>query len=290
MTNPHLRHAKSRVGAKAGKYTLRRLIDVGGMAAVYAGKSWRSHVAIKVLHRTYMRMDEARTRFAREGYAANSVGHPGVVEVIDHGEMDDGAPFFVMDLLVGQSLEQQIQETTGPLPLTEVLWVADEVLDVLCAAHANGIIHRDIKPGNVFITSDRKIKVLDFGLACILDGTASERLTTTGTVIGTAHYMSPEQALHKPELVDQRTDLWSLGAIMFRMLTGRLVHNVRSIGQSLVAAATKKAPPVARIIPDVAPEVAMVIDKALAFKKDDRFTGPCGNVAIPTAKSSIGTR
>jgi serine/threonine protein kinase len=271
MRSSHLRQAKARIGEKAGKYTLERVIDVGGMAAVFAAKRWRTHVAVKVMHKTYMRMEEARVRFAREGYAANQVGHANVVRVLDHGELEDGTPFFVMDLLEGRSLEQHLSDC-NKLPAAEVTWIADTVLDVLVSAHASGVIHRDIKPGNVYMTTDGEIKLLDFGLARLQDGGPSKSLTRTGTVIGTAHYMSPEQALRKPELIDPRTDLWSVGAIMFRCLTGRTVHDTHGTGQSLLAAASKSAHPITEVAPEVKPELAAVIDKALAFQKDERWS------------------
>ena len=268
--NTHLRQAKSRIGEKAGKYTLERVIDVGGMAAVFQAKRWRTRVAVKVMHKTYMRMQEARERFARESYVANRIDHESVVKVIDDGELEDGAPFFTMELLTGCSLEQHLQNN-NTLPAGESLAIADAVLDVLVAAHAATVVHRDIKPGNVFLTSRGEIKVLDFGLARLHDGGPSKSLTRTGTVIGTAHYMSPEQALRKPELVDERTDLWAVGAILFRCLAGRTVHDVHGTGQSLIAAATQSAPPLSSVMPGAPVALAAVVDRALAFRKEDRF-------------------
>jgi serine/threonine-protein kinase len=270
MRDAHLRQAKARIGEKAGKYTLERVIDVGGMAAVFAAKSWRSQVAVKVMHKTYLRIEEARERFAREGYAANQVGHDGVVKVIDDGRLDDGTPFFVMELLEGRSLEQHLGDN-NQLALDETLWIADALLDVLVSAHASGVVHRDLKPANVFMTTAGEIKLLDFGLARLHDGKPSKSLTRTGTVIGTAHYMSPEQAMRRPELVDRRTDLWSVGAILFRCLTGRMVHLTKSTGESLIAAATQPAPALAEVLDTVPTEVAAVVDRALAFRKEERW-------------------
>ena len=271
MQSPHLRQAQARVGAKAGKYTLERLIDVGGMAAVYEARYWRTRVAVKILHRAYLRIEEARVRFTREGYAANRVQHPDVVNVLDHGELEDGAPYFVMDLLEGCSLEQQLVRV-GTMPGDAVLWLTDRVLDVLVMAHHVGVVHRDIKPGNIFLTRDGCVKVLDFGLARLLDGDVSRTLTRTGTVIGTAAYMSPEQALRKPELIDPLTDVWSVGAIMFRALTGRTVHDERGTALSLIAAATKAAPPLASVAPGLPAQLVSVVDRALAFHKQDRWS------------------
>lgn len=270
VSSPHLRQAKARVGSKAGKYTLDRLIDVGGMAAVYAGHHWTKKVAVKIMHTAYMRSAEARERFAREGYAANRIEHEDVVAVIDDGHIDDGNPFFVMELLHGWSLEQRLGTKPAPIP-EEAWWIADSVLDVLAVAHAENIIHRDLKPGNIFLTNDDRVKVLDFGLARLRDDDGSGRMTQTGTVIGTAHYMSPEQALRKPDLIDARSDLWSVGAIMWRMLCGQTVHDAHTTGAALIAAATKRARPILTVAPDVPEPVAAVIDRALAFDKRQRF-------------------
>ncbi len=267
----HLRQAEARIGEKAGKYTLQRVIDVGGMAAVYAAKRWRTWVAVKVMHKTYLRMEEARVRFARESYVANLVEHPAVVRILDDGLLDDGAPFFVMDLLAGQSLEQRLEEV-GVLPLSEVVEIAETLLDVLSVAHAVNVVHRDIKPANVFLTVSGELKLLDFGLARLHDGGPSKQLTRTGTVIGTAHYMSPEQAQRKHDLVDPRTDLWSLGAIVFRCLTGRTVHDVQGTGPSLIAAATNRAPRLASALPGAPEPLCTLVDKALAFDKHDRWS------------------
>jgi eukaryotic-like serine/threonine-protein kinase len=270
VASPHLRQSKARIGGKAGKYTLDRLIDVGGMAAVYEATRWRKKVAIKVLHTAYMRVPEARIRFAREGYAANRVKHDNVVKLIDDGELPEGNPFFVMELLEGWSLEQRLAAEPPPI-VEEAWWVADQVLEVLIAAHDKDVIHRDIKPGNIYLTHDDQVKVLDFGLARLRDGDGAGRMTQTGTVIGTASYMPPEQALRKPDLIDGRSDLWSVGAIVFRMLAGRTVHDQQSTGASLIAAATKKATKLASVAADVPPAVAAVVDRALSFNKEQRF-------------------
>ncbi len=256
------------MGGKAGKYRLESLIDIGGMAAVYRAKRWRSEVALKVLHRAYCRLPDAVERFARESLAANRIQHDDVVKVLDHGQLEDGSPFFTMELLLGVSLEQRLASAVR-LREAEVISIAGHVAGVLHAAHVAGVIHRDIKPGNIFLTSDGAVKVLDFGLARLLDVGAQSN-TRTGTVIGTASYMSPEQALRDPKLIDVRTDLWSLGAVMFRALTGRTVHGLTAHGPALIAAATQAARPLAEFV-DVHPQLAAIVDLALAFNKQARF-------------------
>jgi len=166
------------------------------MAAVYEARYWRTRVAVKSCTAPTCACRPPGT-FHPRGYAANRVQHPDVVTILDHGELEDGTPYFVMDLLEGCSLEQHLARA-GTLEADAVLWLADRVLDVLVMAHHVGVIHRDIKPGNIFLTRDGCAKVLDFGLARLLDGTHSRTLTRTGTVIGTAAYMSPSRRCASP--------------------------------------------------------------------------------------------
>ena len=205
-----LEESRARVGQKARKWSLDRLLDVGGMAAVYLATHRNGNkVAIKVLHRQYAAMPEAKERFLREGYVANKVEHPHAVTVLDDDELDDGTPFIVMELLIGHSLESRLRER-GRLSPAETLYIADKILDVLAAAHGRGIIHRDIKPPNVYLTTDGNVKVLDFGLARVLEKNDAMSLTRSGTIVGTASYMSPEQARGKRSLIDHRTDLYAV--------------------------------------------------------------------------------
>ena len=160
------KEAERRLGSKLrGKWRLDRLIDVGGTAAVYAATHRNgSQVAIKILHEMYATHPETKQRFLEEGYVANKVKHPAVVSIIDDDQLDDGTAFLVMELLEGRSLEDQLKfsKTLGTAP---VLFIADSVLGVLAKAHEAGIIHRDIKPPNIYLTTDGQVKVLDFGLA-----------------------------------------------------------------------------------------------------------------------------
>lgn len=272
--HPFYKAAEKRVGSWLGPWFLNQLLDIGGMAGVYQGTNQAGdEVAIKVLHGLYSVEPTARERFLREGYLANEVGHPGAVHVLDSGEVGSGADrtvYLVMELLRGESLEQRLA-ARGSLTTTEVLYIADRVLDVLIAAHAKQIVHRDIKPPNIFITETDEVKVLDFGLARVRERTFDASLTRTGMVIGTASYMPPEQARGKRDLVDARSDLWALGATMFKALSGRYVHHAKSVSERLVAAMSKKAPPLASVLPDVVPQVAHVVDRALAYQPSDRW-------------------
>ena len=261
--------AERRVGATLLKWKLDALLGIGGMAAVYAATHRnRSRVALKVLHRELAMNLDVRERFMREAYVANSVGHPGAVQVLDDHVSDDDEPFLVMELLDGQSLEQ-VQAERGTLPAGEVLEIAAEILDVLAAAHDAGIVHRDVKPQNVFVTRAGQVKVLDFGVARILDGAASA--TATGSLLGTPAFMPPEQAGGRTHAVCARSDLWSVGATMFTLLTGRFVHEAENAQAHTVKAAVTRARSLATLLPDAPVSLVRLVDRALAFDIADRF-------------------
>jgi serine/threonine-protein kinase len=251
-----------------GKWTLDKLLGVGGMAAVYAATHRNGNrVAVKMLHPELSRHGNIMERFRREAYVANQVDHPGAVRVSDDDIDDDGSMFLVMDLLEGSSVAHVIDQH-GELPAPEVLWLAGQMLDVLGAAHAKGIVHRDIKPDNVFITTEKVVKVLDFGIARLAEGA---RLTQTGQTMGTPAYMSPEQARGRWDDVDAQSDIWAVGAVMFHALTGRLVHVADTLNEALLAAMTRPAPPVTSVLPDIDSGVAAAIDQALMFDKKQRW-------------------
>ncbi len=264
--------ARERIGQTIGrKWHVDRLLDVGGMAAVYAATHRNGNrVAIKVLHPSYAAQNDARQRFLEEGYVANKVGHPGAVAVTDDDVLDDGTPFIVMELLDGESLEARLKKRAVLAP-PAVLFIADKVLDVLASAHDKGIVHRDIKPANVFLTRDGGVKVLDFGLARVRERAFQGSLTRTGMVVGTASYMPPEQARGKRDMIDARTDIWAVGATMFKALSGRHVHEGDTVNERLLAAMSQKARSIATLMPDLAPPIVEVVDRALAFQKADRY-------------------
>jgi eukaryotic-like serine/threonine-protein kinase len=271
LSRPFVEEAQKRVGQKARKWTIDKLIDVGGMAAVFEATHRNGNkVAIKVLHQQYAEMAEAKERFLREGYVANKVSHKDAVTVLDDDTLDDGTPFLVMELLLGHPLEAYLRGGQRISP-AQILYVCDQVLDVLAAAHENGIVHRDIKPGNVFITEEGTAKVLDFGLARVLEPGSSWSATRTGTVIGTASYMSPEQARGKREMIDHRTDIFAVGAMIFRALTARNLHLAENAMDRLLKAMTDKAPSLAEVLPEAPADLVALVDKALAYQKADRF-------------------
>lgn len=265
-----LERLQARVGTTVNsKYKLDALLGLGGMAAVYSATHRNGdRVALKVLHAELSRMGDIRARFLREGYAANKVGHPGVVRVTDDDVAPDGCVYLVMELLEGHTLELHRQNAGGRLPIPEALALVGDVLDVLASAHANRIVHRDIKPDNVFLTTGGKTKLMDFGIARLLDASHS---TGAGALMGTPAFMSPEQASGRNKDIDARTDVWSVGALLFVLLTGQDVHRAKSGAEQMIYAATQPARSITTVMPELAAEVAHVIDVALAFDMRNRW-------------------
>jgi serine/threonine-protein kinase len=265
------RRAEARVGQVVrGRWRLDTLLGVGGMAAVYAATHRNGkRVALKILHSEVSTNAEIRRRFVDEGYAANRVGHPGAVSVIDDDIAEDGCAFLVMDLLEGETLEARMQRRGRMWP-GELLPIVDGLLDVLAAAHDHGIVHRDIKPDNIFITSERSVKLLDFGIARLAEP-GRPRTTLAGTPMGTPPFMAPEQARGHWESLDGRTDLWAVGATMFFQLTGRQVHEGETSNEELLLAMTRPAPSIGSIAPNLPKAIVDLVDRALAFAQEDRW-------------------
>jgi serine/threonine-protein kinase len=273
MLDPVLTRARSRVGTTLrSKWHLDVLLGVGGMAAVYAATHRNgSRAAIKVLHPELSADGHIRQRFFREGRVANSIEHDGAVKVLDEDEDEGGAVYLVMELLDGESLDARAARSGGKLPIDEVLATADQLLDVLIAAHAKGVVHRDIKPDNVFLTRVGRVMVLDFGIARLRDLSTQGHATRDGSAMGTPAFMPPEQARGLWDEVDARADIWAVGATMYTLITGKPVHDGRTPNEVLVAAVTQRAKRLARVVPDVTSEVAGLVDRALAFKREDRW-------------------
>ena len=299
------RRAERRLGTTVGKYRIERILGVGGMACVYLAVHRNGHkVAIKMLHPEVSVDSDLRARFVREGYAANAIDHRGVVRVLDDDETEDGSAFLVMELLDGETLAAR-SKRAGRLPVREALALGHQLLDVIAAAHAAGVVHRDIKPENLFVTTEGMLKVLDFGIARMRAVTASDSEPThTGRAMGTPAFMAPEQAFGRAREVDERTDVFSCGATLFSVLSGKLVHEAETAQEQMVYAATRPARSLGSVAGLELPrEVVAVVDRALAFERADRWPTAIamrdalarvsaelfGQTLTPTATGTTGT-
>jgi eukaryotic-like serine/threonine-protein kinase len=248
------------------RYEVGRLLGAGGMAEVFEGRDrlLARRVAIKVLQAQFVRDPSFLIRFKREAQAAASLSHPNIVGVYDTGS-EDGTHFIVMEYVDGRTLKDVIR-AEGPLYPERAAEICADVCSALVAAHARGLIHRDIKPGNVMLTPDGKVKVMDFGIA---RATTSETITQTAAVVGTAQYISPEQA--QGQTVDYRSDIYSLGCCLYEMLTG----TVPFTGATPVAIAyrhVREDPTPPRMLnADVPAPLEAICLKAMAKLPDNRY-------------------
>jgi serine/threonine protein kinase len=265
--------ARDRIGQTlCGKYFIEEVLGVGGTAVVFRATHRNGNrVAVKLLHDHLCKSRDVTRRFMREAYLANLLEHPGTVRVLDDDVDQNGVAFLVLELLEGETLEERRVRLGGRLVVDEVLGYMDRLLEVLELAHEKNIVHRDIKPSNLFLTKDGVLKVLDFGIARMLDESGAATATKTGQMIGTPAFMPPEQALSKPKEIDKQTDLWAVGATMFTLLSGELVHVAESSSEHLVKAATMQARSVARVLPGVPANVETLVARAMRFEKKDRW-------------------
>ena len=248
------------------RYELEELVGSGGMSSVYRARDrlLERHVALKVLHHHFTFDEEYVERFRREARAVAQLAHPNIVTVIDRGEAD-GRQFIVFEYIDGRSLKELL-ERDGPLPARRALALAIGVARGLAYAHEHGIVHRDVKPQNVLLNGDGRAKVTDFGIARSLD---VDGVTRSGTVLGTSNYIAPEQASGRQ--VEPGTDVYSLGVVLFELLTGQVPFP----GESFVAVAMRHVseppPSVLESRPDCPPRVARAIERALEKDPADRF-------------------
>ncbi len=274
--------AQQRIGTSVGSWKLEKLLGIGGMASVFVGRRADGVVAaVKLLHTYWAEYRDVRARFLREGpigSALAAVGPlcQGLPHVFESGEAADGSVYLAMELLEGETLLDRLVRT-GAMPVGQALWLAQQVLDVLVIAHENDIVHRDLKPENLFLVAGGGVKVLDFGVARVAttlpDGgyLPDKTRTKTGSIVGSARYMAPEQALGKVSEIDARTDLLGLGATLFHALSGRTLHMEISDGGSLIAAATKDAPPLESVAAHVPPALCAVVNRAVRRDKAERY-------------------
>src|SRR5215831_1841747 len=260
------------LGATIGAYRIARLLGVGGMGRVYKGVQPQigSRVAIKVLSRECADRRDLVERFFAEARAVNLIRHESIVNVLDLASLPDGRPYIIMEYLDGAPLATLIEhslEQRVPLPLGGIARLAAEVLDALAAAHAKGIVHRDLKPDNVFVAPSGRPKILDFGIAKLSEVTNTS--TRTGSLLGTPHYMSPEQAAGR--VVDHRADLYAIGVILFECATGKKPFLAEALFDLLRMHVEAPPPPPRALRPDMPPELEHVILTALAKLPEQRF-------------------
>ena len=265
-------------GVCLGPYEIVSHLGSGGM-----GDVWRAHdhrirrdVAVKVLSQAFMAGDEGLERFEVEARAAGALNHPGLVTIFDVGRTAEGKPYIVMELLEGQTLREVIGDPNPtPLPLWRAMDYAIQIASALAVAHANGIMHRDLKPENLFVTSDRRVKILDFGLAKLASASTddqsrrrtSRHLTSAGIVVGTPSYMSPEQVRAAP--LDQRTDIFSLGSVLYEMITGRPAFERSSAIETMHAVLTDEPAPFD--LPNISPALEDTVRHCLEKAPGERF-------------------
>jgi serine/threonine-protein kinase len=259
------------------RYKLIRPLGTGSMAEVWAAQDrMRSdQVAIKVISELMALSTQARRRFEREMQAVGAIHHPNVVEMLDHGQVDDGRPFLVMELVDGDTFGSYLKQH-GKLGARGVLVLISQVLEGLEAAHDVGIIHRDLKPQNIYLaclpSGKRRVKILDFGVAHLLDFAAESsggRLTTTGSVVGSPRYMSLEVARGLPD-IDQRADIFGVGATMYHALAGHPPFTGTGLGVLLNKIYRHDIPPLQAARPDLPERLIRCVERSLGHKPEER--------------------
>lgn len=263
------------IGKQYGRYEIREKIGAGGMGEVYAAFDTQldRQVALKILSTEFSADEPKKNRFRREARSASALNHPNIITIYEIGENEDEL-FLATELIEGKTLREIIQ--TSSLSLVQILKIVIQIADALAAAHAAHIVHRDVKPENVMVRPDGYVKVLDFGLAKL---TASERVenpdtdeiikTTPGMIMGSIRYMSPEQA--RGLRVDERTDIWSLGVVLFEMLTGKAPFDGATTSDTLANIIYKEPPTVSQFVPNAPPELEQVIFKSLQKETTERI-------------------
>lgn len=268
------------VGTRIGKYTITGILASGGMGAVYKAvhEEIGRQAAIKILLPEFVKNEEVVKRFLNEARAVNLIRHRSLVEIYDTDRLPDGSACLIMELLDGETLAKRIETARGRIPTRKILRVAWQLADVLNAVHERGIVHRDLKPGNAMLVKDsampdgERVKLLDFGIAKLaMDSTRLNPKTGTGVTMGTVYYMSPEQCLGAKE-VDGKADVYSLGVMLFEMLTGEVPFDADNPLVVMNLHLIKPPPRLADIAPNVPTELVTIVESMLHKERDQRPT------------------
>jgi serine/threonine-protein kinase len=264
------------VGQTIGNYKITAKLGEGGMGVVYLAEHpvIGRKVAMKAIHPELSRNADVVSRFITEAKSVNQIGHEHIVDISDFGNTPDGEFYFVMEYLQGQAMAERLRQVSR-MPLGQALAIGAQVADALDASHQHGIVHRDLKPENIYLvprgTNRDFVKVLDFGLAKLTQGEEKvSHKTRTGSVMGTPYYMAPEQCEGKAS-IDHRADIYSLGVILFEMLTGKVPFGGEGYGEIIVKHITMPPPSARSLIPELPPAIDLVLYRALAKDRSQRF-------------------
>ena len=263
------------VGRKVGNYELKKLLGRGGMGLVYLAEHPRigRKVAVKVMSSAFSQLPHAAERFEAEAKLITRVCHPNIIEIYDFGSLDDGSLYYVMELLSGRELAEVLREH-GRLGARQAVPYVEQICAGLQAAHDLGVVHRDLKPENIFVLDGEPlvVKILDFGIAKLLEdgGEGGGGLTKTGMVMGTPLYIAPEQAAGEPHRISALTDVYSLGAVLYRVLGGVTPFVDSAPGRLIASHITKEPPPLSEHEPGVPAGVAELVHRCLSKEPEDR--------------------
>lgn len=258
-----------------GKYRVIEMIGEGGMGRVYRAKNQvlENEVALKVLHDTLQGDTAARRRFEREGFVGGALSHPNLVQLYDGGVLPDGRPFLVMELLKGEPLTDRLEREVT-MSIADSIFVAEHVLRGLAATHEMAIVHRDVKPDNIFLRRELagidSVKLIDFSVSKFVE--EATRVSIDGEVLGTAAYLAPEQAMGRRNL-DHRVDIWALGVVLYEMLAGVPPFLEDSLIDTVTAIVHREPLRPSEIRPDIHPSLDELVMRALSKEREGRWPG-----------------